>query len=109
MIVQFLGPIPVVVAPGHTENVSDLRAFVKAPPGELPTLLQDTPHAIEIDYPEDPEIRNLLPPMADAYYMCYTPSPVYFCHITGGYCIETPDDVHWVETLQEVWNLAKAL
>jgi hypothetical protein len=43
MIVQFLGPVPVVVAPGQVENVSDLKAFVKAPPGVLPMLLQDTP------------------------------------------------------------------
>jgi len=109
MIVQFLGPIPVVVAPGRTENVSDLKALVKAPPGELPTLLQDTPHAIEIPYPDDPSVRSLLLSNADRYYMCYTPSPVYFCWFVDSYYVETPTKIHWVETLLEVWNIAKAI
>lgn len=109
MIVQFIGPIPVVVAPGRHVQVSNIMATVHVPKGDLHKALQDLPHAIQIPYPEDPLARSLVPPMADAYYVCYTPDPVYFCHITGGYCIETPYGVHWVQTLMEVWDLAKAL
>jgi hypothetical protein len=109
MIITVIGQPPTVTSPGTFPQVISMPTIVEGPPQAFREALQDVPHAIQIPYPEDPLARSLVPPLADAYYVCYTPMPVYFCHITGGYCIETPDGVHWVKTLMEVWDIAKAL
>lgn len=109
MIITVIGQPPTVTSPGTFPQVSSMPILVEGPPQAFREALQDIPHAIQIPYPEDPLARSLMKPNADVYYVCYTPMPVYFCLINGYFRLETPDCFHNVHTLQEVWDLAKAL